>query len=231
MQKPISIKFNYISIITLYMGMLNAYAYYNYNGFLISMQSGNLAKIGIYLYQLEFKMLFSTLNIILGCLIGIILIHLINYFYYKDKDLYIYRNFCLILNIILLIVFSIFANGISNDLGIFFLAMISSIHLYNVHNYYHAIHGVSAVSSNVKNLGIFIGDAIIMRKRRYIIVALKYFILFMLFSVGSFIGSFLCDYLGYYSIYIIIGILIILYVYIRKEDNNINSKGEIIIIN
>ena len=228
MQKPISIKFYYISIISLYMGMLNAYAFYNFKGFLISMQSGNMAKLGIYLYQLDFYMLFSTLSTVLGCLVGIIIMHLINYYFYKNKSLNNYRQFCLSYNIILLFLFSLIARIVPNMLGLFFLSLISSIHLYNVHNYYHAIHGVAAVSSNVKNMGIFIGDAIILRKRRYIIIALEYFLLFILFSVGSFIGILLCDYFDYNAIYFMIVLLICLTRYSKKHDNNYQGNIHIV---
>ena len=225
MQKPISVRFNYISIISLYIGMLNAYAYYNYNGFLISMQSGNLIRLGIFLYELDFALLFTTFSIILGCLIGIILMHFINYYYYKNKSLNTYKNFCLILNIILLSLFSIFAPIFSDNIALFLLALISSIHLYNVHNYYYAIHGICGVTNNVKNLGIFIGDAIILHKRRYILITLKYFLLFILFSLGSFLGSLLSNYLQYNAIYIMILILIFLLIFSNKSHQYNNDTN------
>lgn len=206
-------------------GYMNAYSYFIRGGSLVSMQSGNMARIGIAFYLRDVEFFIISGVPIIGCLAGVTLSHIMRH-KFSDKSRHYWQKLSLYIELILFALVGAIPADFHNHTVNFTIAIAAGFQFYNIKIYRGYTHGTTIASGNLKNLGQILGDAIINRDKASFILLVEYFILFMSFSVGAVLGSFLSVQMGETSIWVCCFILFILISLVRLEEANkrINTR-------
>ena len=210
----------FMGLLTFIGGYINAYAFFTRGQAFASMHTGNMAKIGLSLYQNNFEMLISSIVPILGCLLGAVLAQFLK-FALKNYELANLQRILLLSELIVLFGIGFISTSFSNNIVNFLLSIITTFQLSNFRKYNGNVHNSTIATGNLRTLGAHIGDLVIKRDVKSFKITSKYFVLVFSFPIGIFFGSFLSTVWGIYSIWLCCIILFFLLLLIKNESENI----------
>lgn len=207
----------FMGLLTFIGGFINAYAFFTRGQAFVSMHTGNMAKIGLSLYQNDFNMLISSIVPITGCLLGAILAQLLK-FSLKEYEVPKLQKALLFVELIVLLGVGFISTSFSNNAVNFLLSVITTFQLSNFRKYNGNVHNSTIATGNLRSLGAHIGDIFIKKDSASFKVASKYFILVFSFPVGIFFGGVLSTLCGIYAIWFCCIILLFLACLINFEN-------------
>lgn len=207
----------FMGLLTFIGGFINAYAFFTRGQAFVSMHTGNMAKIGLSLYQNDFNMLISSIVPITGCLLGAILAQLLK-FSLKEYEVPKLQKALLFVELIVLLGVGFISTSFSNNAVNFLLSVITTFQLSNFRKYNGNVHNSTIATGNLRSLGAHIGDIFIKKDSASFKVASKYFILVFSFPVGIFFGGVLSTLCGIYAIWFCCIILLFLVCLINFEN-------------
>lgn len=206
----------FMGLLTFIGGFINAYAFFTRGQAFVSMHTGNMAKIGLSLYQNDFNMLISSIVPITGCLLGAVLAQLLK-FSLKEYEVPKLRKALLLAELIVLLGVGFISTSSSNNAVNFLLSVITTFQLSNFRKYNGNVHNSTIATGNLRTLGAHIGDIFIKKDSASVKVASKYFILVFSFPVGIFFGGLLSTLCGIYAIWFCCIILLFLAYLVNSE--------------
>ncbi|BBA51201.1 YoaK family protein [uncultured Fusobacterium sp.] len=207
----------FMGLLTFIGGFINAYAFFTRGQAFVSMHTGNMAKIGLSLYQNDFNMLISSIVPISGCLLGAIFAQLLK-FTLKEYEIPKLQKALLLTELIILLGVGFISTSFSNNIVNFLLSVITTFQLSNFRKYNGNVHNSTIATGNLRSLGAHIGDVLIKKDVESFKIASKYFILVFSFPVGIFFGGLLSTLCGIYAIWFCCIILLFLASLIKYEN-------------
>lgn len=213
-----SLKFTLI--LTIVGGFMNGYSYMLRGGSLVTMQSGNMARIGIAIYMHDDLLLLVSIIPVLGCLIGVTLARVLHT-HIKGKTPVFWHKFSINIEIYIFIIVGLVPSGFYDHFLNFIIAVAAGIQFYNVKSYRGYMHGTVIASGNLKNLGHILGDLIVKKDKETLNLFLEYFLLFISFTGGAYLGCLLSWNIGIKAIWFCSAILFILIYYLSKDEKRI----------
>lgn len=206
----------FMVLLTFIGGFVNAYAFFTRGQAFVSMHTGNMAKIGLSLYQSDFSMFISSIVPIFGCLLGAILAQLMK-FALKEYEVPKLQKALLLAEFLVLLGIGFISTSFSNNIVNFLLSVITTFQLSNFRKYNGNVHNTTIETGNLRSLGAYIGDILIKKDSESFKIAFKYFILVFSFPVGIIFGGFLSTLCGIYAIWFCCIILLFLSFLIKHE--------------
>lgn len=199
----------FMGLLTFIGGFVNAYAFFTRGQAFVSMHTGNMAKIGLSLYQSDFNMFISSIVPIFGCLLGAVLAQIMK-FVLKEYEVSKLQKTLLLTELAVLLGIGFISTSFSNNIVNFLLSVITTFQLSNFRKYNGNVHNSTIETGNLRSLGAHIGDILIKKDSESFKIAFKYFILVFSFPVGIIFGGFLSTFCGIYAIWFCCLILLFL---------------------
>lgn len=180
-------------------GFLDAYTYVLHDKVFANTQTGNLILLSIYLFEGNFKEAILRLVPVIFFFIGVFLFEILSLFNKKYSI-----NLSLILQgiLIILIGFGVFGNN-----SIIICATISFICAMQLVSF-KKINGMPYATimctGNLRSFSEFISKFILYKNKSDLKNALLYFFIILVFCLGVFLGMLFVNFLGRYSIFILL---------------------------
>ena len=187
--------FRFMFLLTFVGGYLNAYSFFARGGNFVSMQSGNMVKFGISIYTKDFTLFVSAIMPMMGCLIGAVISHLIQY-KFKNNSTYKNNQNTLWIELIALMIIALIPPQVSNILVCFLISIIAGYQLNSFKNYEDLAHFTTLASGSIRNLAQRISEFIITKDMNTFIRLVKYTFLLFSFGFGAFVGAIFSNLLG-----------------------------------
>lgn len=201
-------------------GYMNSYSYFIRGGSLVTMQSGNMARIGLAIYLGDNSLFIISLVPILGCLAGVTLLQLTRR-RFPQNDEFFWQKMSILVEILIFLIVGFIPSGYHNHILNFTIAMASGFQLCHLKNYGGYTHTTTLGSGNVRNLGLIFANAIFDRDKKSIKLLFEYFVLMSTFTLGAYLGSVGSGLWDTYSIWVcvaILSVLLILTIKLEKEE-------------
>ncbi len=200
---------SFLLILTIVGGYMNGYSYITRGGSLVSMQSGNMARIGIAAYTGDYDLFITSLIPIVGCLIGCTLAYL-GRDGRKDSTPIYWQRLALGAEIILFIIIGFIPADFHNHWVNIAIAVVAGFQLCSLKSYRGYAHTTTLASGNVRNLGHILADLILKRDSETLRLFIEYTILFSSFTVGALLGVVVSISIGASAIWVCCFLLFIL---------------------
>lgn len=220
--KYVEYSLTFTLILTIVGGFMNGYSFLERGGSLVTMQSGNMARIGIAIFIKDYNLLIVSIIPVLGCLTGVTLSRVLHS-YIKGKTPIFWHKLSIYIEFYIFIIVGFIPSGVHDHYLNFVIAIAAGIQFYNIKSYRGFTHGTVIASGNLKNLGEILGDLIVKRDRYTLMLFLEYFLLFSSFTVGAILGSVLSFYIGIKAIWFCSIILYVLIHLIHKDEIRIEA--------
>ncbi len=191
--------FSFVFLITFLGGFINAYSFFVRGGVFISMHTGNMAKIGIAVYENDMIGFFSALLPIVGCLIGTIIAQILKHYTQKESH-YFQRHLSIGIELVALLITAFIPLSVNFHFVCFFLSITTGYQLGVFRSFEGAGHNTTIASGNIRTLGNHIGDCIIQKDTHTFFITFKYFFILISFPFGAFAGAFISNLYGQYAI-------------------------------
>ncbi len=212
--------FRFIFLITFLGGFINSYSFFVRGGLFVSMHTGNLARMGIAVYQNNMIDLWAALMPVIGCLIGCTIAQIIKHHVQKKSDFFQYQ-LSVFVEFVALFIAVFIPLTVSNSLVCFFLATTTGYQLSTFRTFEGAGHNTTIASGNIRTLGHHIGDCIVQKDAHSFFITFKYFFAVISFPIGAAFGAYLSNIYGQYAIafgcFILIAVSMILYLAEKRK--------------
>ncbi|MFI3312609.1 MAG: YoaK family protein [Eubacteriales bacterium] len=199
----------FLLIMTIVGGYMNGYSYVTRGGSLVSMQSGNMARIGIAAYTQDLNLFIISVIPVVGCLIGCTLAYIGRDGKKESTPIY-WQRLALIAEIILFIVVGFIPTGFHNHWVNLTIAVVAGFQLCSLKSYRGYAHTTTLASGNVRNLGHILADLILKRDLETLQLFIEYTILFVSFTGGAFLGVVVSVSIGAQAIWVCCFLLFVL---------------------
>lgn len=177
----------FLLILTVVGGYMNGYSFVTRGGSLVTMQSGNMARIGIAAYTHDMELFIVSIIPIVGCLVGCTISYLLRDLKKHSTPIY-WQKVSLSAEIALFTLIGFIPVDFHNHIVNFAIAIVSGFQLCSLKSYRGYAHTTTLASGNVRNLGEILASLILKRDAEALSLFLEYFILFISFTVGAILG-------------------------------------------
>lgn len=190
-------------------GYMNAYSFFIRGGSLVTMQSGNMARIGLAIYMHDIELLIISFVPIIGCFAGVALLQFSRRIS-PNKDEFFWQKSSILAELLILFAVAFVPSDFHNHILNFIIAMASGFQLCHLKNYGGYTHTTTLGSGNVRNLGLIFANAVYDHDKKSMKLLFEYFILMSTFTFGAYLGSVISGFWGTYSILICVVMMLIL---------------------
>lgn len=190
-------------------GYMNAYSYFVRGGSLVTMQSGNMVRIGLAAYLQDLELFIISFIPIIGCFTGVAVLQLTRR-KFPQNDEFFWQKSSILAEILIFLIVGFIPMDYHNHALNFTIAMASGFQLCHLKNYGGYTHTTTLGSGNVRNLGLIFANAVFDRDKSSIKLLFEYFILMSTFTIGAYLGSVASDLWSSYSIWVCAFMMIIL---------------------
>lgn len=190
-------------------GYINAYSYFIRGGSLVTMQSGNMARIGLAVYMQDKDLFIISLVPIIGCFSGVAILQFMRR-NFSNKDKFFWQKTSILAELMLFLIVAFIPGGFHDHILNYTIAMASGFQLCHHKNYAGYTHTTTLGSGNVRNMGLIFANAIYDRDKKSIKLLVEYFILMSTFTFGAYLGSVICGLWGTYSILVCVVMMLVL---------------------
>ncbi len=208
--KYIEQKLLFLLVLTMVGGYMNGYSYVTRGGSLVTMQSGNMARIGIAWFTKDTNLFVISLIPIVGCLIGCTIAYLARNVKGEQSPIY-WQKFSLSAEILLFTAIGFIPADVCNHGVNCAIAIVAGFQLCNLKTYRGYAHTTTLASGNVRNLGHIFAEFLAKPSKKSAILLVEYLILFVSFTVGAILGCTISHALGAPAIWFCGAFLVILF--------------------
>ena len=215
---PVQETLLFISILTAVGGYLNAYSFYTHGSF-TSLHTGNMAKMGISVFQGQWSEALMVLIPISGNIVGAFLAELLRRSCTTRHPL-IWQKVSISSEIIALFIIGFLPVSLPNILINWFLSVNAGFQLSNFRSCEGTVHNTTICTGNLRTVGQYLCTAVITREKSAVTKLFRYAAAVFSFPIGAGLGGIATLKLGGYASWICcIGLAIILYLIQHSTDS------------
>lgn len=191
----------FMMLMTFIGGFINAYSFLTRGGAFVSMHTGNMARLGITLFQGNFSGALGCIIPIVGTVLGGIIAQYLKMVYSKKSLLY-WQKFSLAAELVMLLAIGFVPMEISNGIVNWILSVVTGFQLSNFRQYEGAVHNTTICTGNLRTVGQYLCDALMKRSKAAFLKCLRYILLVFSFPLGAGIGVAVSVMPGSYAVWI-----------------------------
>ncbi|MEG1152638.1 MAG: YoaK family protein [Oscillospiraceae bacterium] len=218
--------FLFIFILTLIGGFINSYTFILHDGYLSTMNTGNMARMGLAISRLEFQEAATYLMSIFANAFGAMMAFICREKFengVKDR----WQRKCLKTELIIFLIIGFLPSSLPHFFINFLISSIAGFQLATFTTWNGNLVATTIASGNIRFVGEHLGNAIINPSKKSFLNFLLFLSITLAFVLGVIIGALSSNLIGKFSIYIVcvlISSLIFIENMVATKTNNEYEK-------
>lgn len=191
----------FMALMTFAGGFINAYTFFLRGGAFVSFHTGNMVRLGLFLYQRDWAGLWSAAAPILGCLVGVVAANLLKAACGK-RPVRHWQKLSVVTELVVLAAVGLVPLTAPSGGVNWVLSVATGFQLNNFRLYEGSVHNTTICTGNLRTFGQHLTKLMLKPSGAALREVTRSFMLVFSFPFGAFVGALLCPVLGAQTVWV-----------------------------